>query len=74
VLNVARPEDDWNREGEAQPKLVTKHCHRVTGVVIVTPAGLGDAVTCFLVAHVRVILIRRVIHLGLSHTHELELQ
>jgi hypothetical protein len=33
-LDVARPEDDGDRESEAQPKLVAEHGHGVAGVKV----------------------------------------
>ena len=39
MLDVARPEDDGNRESEAQPKLVAKHGDGVSRVMAVTCGG-----------------------------------
>jgi hypothetical protein len=50
VLDIARPEDHWNCESEAQPKLVTKHRHAVSGVTVVTCVGVGSLVPSRLVA------------------------
>jgi len=58
-LDIGRPEDHWNRESKAQPKLVAKHGDGVSSVTVVTRVGVGNVVPsmvadrfAFLVCHV----------------------
>ncbi len=39
MMDIGRPEDHGNGESEAQPKLVTKHSDRVSGVTVVVSVG-----------------------------------
>src|SRR5262245_3170258 len=41
VLHIGRPDDDRDRQGEAQPDLVAEHRHGVLGVTIVTGGWSG---------------------------------
>jgi len=68
-LDVARPQDDGNRESEAQPKLVAKHGDGVSRVMVVTCGGSRH-----IVDDVRtnrfVIVVRYVVHFEFS-SHKL---
>ena len=65
MLDVARPQDDGNRESEAQPKLVAKHGDGVPRVMVVTCGGSRH-----IVDDVRtnrfVIVVRYVVHFEFS--------
>jgi hypothetical protein len=48
MLDLGRPEDDRNGEREAQPKLIAKHRHGVTGAPVMAYMGvLAVIATCF---------------------------
>jgi len=64
ALDVARPVDHWNGQSKSQPKLVAKHRDRVSGVTIMSCCGAARIASCALVSHVRVGLMRHVVHVS----------
>src|SRR5258708_39401901 len=68
MLDLGRPEDDGNREREAQPKLVAKHRHGVTGVTVMASVAIRHPVAGFCLGPVFVLLVRSVIHRLRTHT------
>ena len=64
MLDVDRPEDDWNCKSEAQPKFVTKHGHRVAGMAVTTRVRLGYLVIDTWIRRLRT-LMPHVIHFNL---------
>jgi len=67
VLDIGRPEDHWNCESEAQPKLVTKHGDGMSGVTVVTRVGLRNLVTDMWVGHFSMGLVCHVVHFELRN-------
>jgi len=49
--DIVRPDDHWDGESEAQPKLVTKHRDGVSGVTVMTGMSFGHLVTGMWVRH-----------------------
>jgi hypothetical protein len=67
VLDIARPENHWNCEGEAQPKLVTKHGDGVAGMTVMTCMVLGHLVTNVWVSALSVYVVCHVVHFELRN-------
>jgi hypothetical protein len=61
MLDVARPQDDRNRESEAQPKLVAKHGDGVSRVMVVTCGGSRHILNDLRINRL-VIVVRYVVH------------
>ena len=66
MLDIGRPEDHWDGETEAQPKLVTKHGDRVSGVTVVTRVGFRNLVTGMWVRHLSMGFVCHVVHFELT--------
>jgi hypothetical protein len=62
-LNVARPDDDGNRQAKTQPEFVPKHRNGVAGVSIVAALIVRHLVTGVWVRRVCAILVCRRFHL-----------
>src|SRR5712692_6877727 len=65
VLDIARPENHWNCESKAQPKLVAKHGDGVSGVTVVTRVSRRHLVTGMWVRRLSSGLVRHVVHFEL---------
>jgi hypothetical protein len=65
MLDVARPEDDGDRESEAQPKLVAKHGHGVAGVTVVTGVSFRHLVMGMWVGSFLMDFVCHVVHFAL---------
>src|SRR5580704_2549600 len=61
MLDVARPQDNGNRESEAQPKLVAKHGDGVSRVMVVTCGGSRHIMDDVRINRL-VIVVRYVVH------------
>ena len=61
MLDLGRPKDDRDGEREAQPKLVAKHRHGVTGVTIMASVDVRDPVPSMWVGHTLVMRMERLI-------------
>jgi hypothetical protein len=62
VLDIDGPEDHRNRQSEAQPELVAKHCDGVSRVTIVTPMSFGHFVRGMRIDRLPVIMMRHIVH------------
>ena len=62
MFNIARPEDDGDRESEAQPKLVAKHGHGVAGVKVMAHMSFRHLVTDMWIGRFSVDFVCHVVH------------
>ena len=62
MLDLGRPKDDRDGKREAQPKLVAKHPHGVTGVTVMASVDVRHPVPSLWVGHVLVMRMERLIH------------